>query len=122
MDELRAVMYACEHDYLERLRQAQNQNNLARYLQAFFDTMVLIYSANHYRGSPDSQYAVLPTESLEMLKSCLHDQQSARMVEDLRIIMKWFHMHNTDIRSVRNGFTALIWEEFPFHRGFGCSD
>lgn len=121
VDELRAVMRARQRVYLERLRQVQNQSDHALRVQSFFDIMVLIYSASHYRGSPVSQYGALPGESLEMLKSYLHDQQNARMLQDLQVIMSWVHTHNTGIMSMRNGFTTLIWEGFLFHHGFGRS-
>lgn len=119
VDELRAVMRARERVYGEQLRQVQNQIDHALRVQAFFEIMMLIHGASHYRGSPVNKYAALPTESLEMMRRYLHDQQNARMLNDLKHMLEWIHDHNTGIMSLRNGFTAMVWDGFLFHHGFG---
>jgi len=119
VDELRAVMRARERVYGEQLRQVQNQIDHALRVQAFFEIMMLIHGASHYRGSPVNKYAAIPTESLEMMRRYLHDQQNARMLNDLKHMLEWIHDHNTGIMSLRNGFTAMVWDGFLFHHGFG---
>ncbi len=119
VDELRAVMRARERVYGEQLRQVQNQTNHALRVQAFFEIILLIHGASHYPGSAVNKYSALPTESLEMMRRYLTDQQNAKLFEDLQRMLKWIHDHNTGIMSLRNGFTAMVWDGFMFYHGFG---
>lgn len=118
IDALRTVVRARERIYGKQLRAMQNQTDHALRVRAFFDIMLLIYQASHYRESPVEHYAALPVESLEMLRRFLHDEQNDALLKDLCGILEWTYDHNTGVMSMRNGYTALIWRFLKFY-GFG---
>lgn len=119
VDELRAVMRARDRVYGEQMRLVQQRTNHELRVQAFFEIVMLIYTASHYRCSPVETYAALPTESWEMLSRYLHDEQNKGLLEDLQYTLEWIHSHNTGIMSLRNGFTAMVWDVFLFYHGLG---
>ncbi len=115
---MRAVMLARNHVLGQQLRQMQNSVDHELRVCAFFETVNLIYDASHYRDSPVDLYAAQPLESLALLKRYLHDNQNATLLQQLQQMHKWIFEHQTGIMSMRNGYSAMLWDGFLMHHGF----
>ncbi len=118
VEELHIVLRVLSKVQQEDFDAYINADNAEERSHRFFELMVLIYEASHYRYSPVEKYAAFPYESVWLLKRFLHAHQNKALFADLKEALGWAFGHDTGVINFRNAMTRVLWDVFLRYFGF----